>query len=406
MMNARTYEAPTMAMALGEIKRELGPSAVIIGTRRFRKGGVLGLIGGREMWRVEAAPGDAPAGGDGAYVASPDDEPRPAWEAPPTIAVESPVTVEPPATDEPVAGDGPAEARGDLAAEVSEIRRMVGSLLVGKGAGDDAPPGPFSELKRHLLEQDVAEALAVEMIEQLAASTTNHDGACAEMLRARLADLVSRRIRVGRAGPPRRSAGRSRIVSLIGPTGVGKTTTIAKLAANYKLRDHLSVGLVTIDNYRIAAVDQLRTYAEIIEVPLEAVLTPGELLKSIHRMSALDVVLIDTAGRSQNDEMRLNELKRFIEAARCDEVQLVVSAAASPRVAAATIEKFSALGPNGIIVTKLDEAATFGMVLNASAATDAAISYVTTGQDVPDDILPAEADALAESILAGKWNVS
>jgi len=384
-------------MVLGEIKRDLGPSAVILKTRRFRKGGMLGLIGGRLMWEVKASPGTAaPSRSDGVYLPSAGFTKAGAGRFGRQAGVEEPSRQ---------AFSPPPEDQTAIASRMAEIHRMVGALL-SKQAGKDSQqlPVAVAVLKQALLDQDVAPNIVVELVGELCASVAGAQPVGEDLLRSRLLDLMARRLKTVSPDAPSAQPGKSRTMCLVGPTGVGKTTTIAKLAANYKLREHKKVGLVTIDNYRIAAVDQLRTYAEIIDVPMEAVLTPGELHRAVRGMADRDVVLIDTAGRSQNDEMRLNELRRFVETADCDEVHLVVSAAASPRVADSTVGKFASLRPNRIIVTKLDEAATFGMILNVAAATDAAISYVTTGQDVPDDIGPAKADVLAESILRGGWH--
>ena len=103
-----------------------------------------------------------------------------------------------------------------------------------------------------------------------------------------------------------------RVVALVGPTGVGKTTTIAKLAANYRLREKRRVGLITVDTYRVAAVEQLRTYADIIDLPMEVVATPREMREAVARMSHLDLVLMDTAGRSPRDEVKIQELKSML----------------------------------------------------------------------------------------------
>ena len=129
-------------------------------------------------------------------------------------------------------------------------------------------------------------------------------------------------------GPIQVSAGEGRVVALVGPTGVGKTTTIAKLAANFRLRENRKVGLITVDTYRIAAVEQLRTYADIIDLPMEVVRTPREMREAVARMRSLDLVLMDTAGRSPRDEVNIQELKSILAEAKPAEVHLVLSASA------------------------------------------------------------------------------
>lgn len=393
-METRTYQAVTMAKALVEVKRDLGPAAVILHTRRFRKGGMLGFIGGRTMWEVQAS-GNVnvlPRSAKGQYL--------------PTTAPPGELASD---TDGQVAAAEQAMGANQaaLADKMSEIHRMVGTLLDG---GPDHSvqdlPQPLADLRQHLLDQDVEADIADELIGELRSGLTDQEATSQSLLAERLTELIAGRIKTtgGRSAPSQTS--HRKLIALIGPTGVGKTTTIAKLAANYKIREKKSVGLITIDTYRIAAVDQLRTYAEIIQVPLDVVLTPGELHRAIQATSGLDVVLIDTAGRSQNNEMRLNELQRFTEAAGCDQVHVVVSAAGSPRVAAAAMERFAALGANGVIISKLDEAATFGMILNIASRSEAPIGYVTTGQDVPDDIAPADPSVLAKCIMRGSWYAS
>ena len=131
------------------------------------------------------------------------------------------------------------------------------------------------------------------------------------MLKAHVAGMIEEEIRV--AGPIQITPGRCRLAALVGPTGVGKTTTIAKLAANFRLKEKRRVGLITVDTYRIAAVEQLRTYADIIDLPMHVVSTPREMRETVERMSHLDLILLDTAGRSPKDEVRLQELKAFLD---------------------------------------------------------------------------------------------
>ncbi len=205
---------------------------------------------------------------------------------------------------------------------------------------------------------------------------------------------------ISTTGPVSRNlSGDPRVVVLIGPTGVGKTTSIAKIAANLKLRQHKKVGLITIDTYRIGAVDQLRMYSQIIDVPLKVVLTPAELRQAIDSYDQMDVILVDTAGRSQKDDLKLQELKTFLDAAKADEVHLVLSSTANHSHMLSAAERFKSIGVDRLILTKLDEAISFGVVLSVLRKVDASISYITTGQDVPDDIEVAGGQKLARMLL-------
>ncbi len=191
-------------------------------------------------------------------------------------------------------------------------------------------------------------------------------------------------------------------IALVGPTGVGKTTTIAKLAAAYKLRHHVRVGLITCDTYRIAAVEQLRTYANIIDLPLKVCLTPREVGEACQSLMDCDVVLLDTAGRSQHDAARIDELAGFIDAASADETHLVLSAVMAEDVLTSAARRFSVLKPDNLILTKLDEAVRFGVVPTVCANVGLKLSFLTTGQEVPEHIELAHPPRLARLVLDGK----
>lgn len=206
------------------------------------------------------------------------------------------------------------------------------------------------------------------------------------------------------------STDRPRVIALVGPTGVGKTTTVAKLAATYKLRHGKKVGLITSDTYRIAAVEQLRTYASIIGLPLKVANSPEELAQAVVELGDCDIVVIDTAGRSQNDSRRLDELAEFTKAANPDETHLVLSTTVGDNVLRKTAERFKALGPDRCILTKLDEAVTTGPIAGLSDRIGLPLSFITVGQEVPDDLEPARVDRLARCVLDGpeavvrRWN--
>jgi flagellar biosynthesis protein FlhF len=194
---------------------------------------------------------------------------------------------------------------------------------------------------------------------------------------------------------------RPRIIALVGPTGVGKTTTVAKLAATYKLRHNKKVGLITSDTYRIAAVEQLKTYAGIIGLPLEVANSPDEMRAAIEKLGACDLIVVDTAGRSQNDQRRLEELAEFAAAAQPDETHLVLTTTVGENVMRKTADRFRALRPDRCILTKLDEAVTTGPIAGLCDRIGLPLSFVTVGQEVPDDIEPARADRLARCVLDG-----
>ena len=167
------------------------------------------------------------------------------------------------------------------------------------------------------------------------------------------------------------------------------------------MREQRRVGLVTVDTYRIAAVDQLRTYADIIDLPMEVVATPSDMRAALQRLSNLDLVLLDTAGRSPQDESRLQELGTILEAAEADEVQLVLSSVASESQLRQAARRFARVGVTSLLVTKLDEAAALGAVFTLLRETGLPLSYVTNGQNVPDDMEVADRKKLARRILAG-----
>jgi flagellar biosynthesis protein FlhF len=192
--------------------------------------------------------------------------------------------------------------------------------------------------------------------------------------------------------------GKRLVVALVGPTGVGKTTTIAKLAAHFRLREHCRVGLVTVDTFRIAAVDQLRTYAELMDLPLHVVATPREMHGAIEHLSDMDLVLIDTAGRSPRDAVRLAELRRLLAESQADEVHLVLSAVAGKDSIDAACGAFSTVGTSALILTKLDEAASLDWLPRLLSQHRLPLRYTTSGQNVPDDIQPAR-DGLSSICL-------
>ena len=381
-MTIRTFTAGTMKGALLKVRRELGPQAAILHTRTFRKGGFLGW-GARQMVEVMASAA-------GSVISQ---SQRAATSEAANAMLARTYGRTPPRRPQ---ADPSLDTQ--ITEELSVIKTMVERLVQAeqKSTLPDIPEELF-QTYTDLIEQEVHEAVARELVirlrDQLSPDQLKRPDVAATQLRALLVDLIDV------AGPIQPGHDHARVVALVGPTGVGKTTTVAKLAANFKLRDGLNVGLITVDTYRIAAVEQLRTYADIISLPLRVVLTPRELKNAVREMRDLDMVLVDTAGRSPRDDLKINELRRLLAATDPDEVHLVLSLTASTSHLDAAAEKFSVLGVDRLILTKLDEAVHYGLMLRVLRQVNKGLSYVTTGQDVPDDIEPARGLRLARLIL-------
>jgi flagellar biosynthesis protein FlhF len=209
-------------------------------------------------------------------------------------------------------------------------------------------------------------------------------------------EAIQKLVRVAEPLHPDRQ--QQRRIALVGPTGVGKTTTIAKLAAYYLLHERSRIALVTIDTYRIAAVEQLKVYGEIMNLPVEVVLSPEQLQQAFARHRDKDLILIDTAGRSPRDEPSLEELSRFLGPEAGVENHLVLAVPTRERELQETVRRFSLLPLHNLIFTKIDECEQRGSILNVPLRHNLPVSYLTDGQRVPEDLVVAKAESVADFI--------
>jgi flagellar biosynthesis protein FlhF len=303
-----------------------------------------------------------------------------------------------PAVEEPI--------RGAVRRAVAEEGIQLGDFAVRTDVADTARSEPelLRSVYAHLIEQEVTRELADELIAEII-EEVGPGGICnvdrvQEAAHSRIAAMLPIDESPLDAQVARASS-KPYVVALVGPTGVGKTTTIAKLAAACRFRDGLSVGLLTTDSFRMAAVEQLRSYAEILKIPLEVVIEPEEMQDALHRLKDRDVILIDSAGRSRRDHERLGQLRAFLEAANPDETHLVLSTTSGERTMLRDADAFASLGADRVVLTKLDETDGFGVILNVIRRLGTRISFVTTGQEVPDDIEQGGAGRIARMLLQG-----
>ena len=394
-MNLQTFKASTMAQALSQVKSTMGADAVILHTRTYQQRYWLGI---RRQEIVEITAGRDLRTPERPARRSALSSPVAAYGRPTSSAavMRSPAENGRQLLDSPVAG---GVMMLNLSQELTAVKTMVKDLMTqSRQSRSPQVPEELFDQYLHLTQNQVSEELATELVKTLHRQLRPEHLSQPQFVRDKLAEQLEKMLPT--AGPIRRTrAVGPHVVALIGPTGVGKTTTIAKLAANLKLREKHRVGLITIDTYRIAAIDQLKKYADIIGSPLKVVSSPEDLRDAVAAMCDCDFVLIDTAGRSPNDTLKLNELKTFLAAAGPDEVHLVLSTTASQECVELAISRFADVRVDKIIFTKLDEAAHVGIVLNVVRKVNKALSYVTTGQDVPDDIEVGRGRRLAQLIL-------
>ena len=200
--------------------------------------------------------------------------------------------------------------------------------------------------------------------------------------------------------------GEPQIVFFVGPTGVGKTTTIAKVASDFKLEKKKKIAMITSDTYRIAAVEQLRTYASILDIPLQVVYTIEELNNAIQLFKDYDLILVDSAGRSHKNKEQCREMMHMLNDCTLPDnmeknIYLVLSAATKYIDMQNIVDVYSDLGDYNLLFTKIDETTSLGNILNLRLKTSANLSYVTSGQTVPDDISLIDPQKMAKHILGG-----
>ncbi len=417
-MRVKTFEAASMQEALNIVKREMGEEAFILSTRTKQKKGALGMVE-EAMIEVTAAmdenaPVPAPPrnGTQPTYslrqpLAGRGAEPQPRQEVRPAQAPPPPMDLQP-LRRELLEIKGAVEALKEqesrntaILHELDQMKALLNRIQKqGMPSAQLHLPASLLELYGGLVANDVDPMIALRLCEYTQRALLDQGGE--EAVDSEKARLFMRRVIadfIPVASPIQLDPGKTRVAALVGPTGVGKTTTIAKLAAYAKLELKQRVALVTLDTFRVAAVDQLQQYAEILKVPIHVALTIEDLRSALRFYQDRTLVLIDTPGHSPKDTEVLGQLRHLLDELPEVETHLVLSATTKPRDMADIAQRFEPLKPGRLIFTKLDETSTYGPILSTLVRVKKPLSYLGTGQEVPQDLELATSRRVADLIL-------
>ena len=426
-MRVKTFEAASMQEALNIVKREMGEEAFILSTRTKQRKGALGMVE-EAMIEVTAAVDEnapvPPPTSNGTKQTYSLRQPLAGRGATPRSAAPLQVASEPRPRETHPAPPPPMDLQ-PLRRELLEIKGAVEALkeqesrnttilheldqmkaLLNRIQKQGMPsaqlhlPASLLELYGGLVANDVDPMIAMRLCEYTQRALLDQGGE--EAVDSEKARLFMRRVIsdfIPVASPIQLEPGRTRVAALVGPTGVGKTTTIAKLAAYAKLELKQRVALLTLDTFRMAAVDQLQQYAQILQVPLHVALTVEDLRSALRFYQDRTLVLIDTPGHSPKDTEVLGQLRHLLDELPEVETHLVLSATTKPRDMADIAQRFEPLKPGRLIFTKLDETSTYGPILSTLVRVKKPLSYLGTGQEVPQDLELATSRRVADLIL-------
>lgn len=409
-MNIKTFKGKTEEEAMALARKELGENAVKMAAKKLEPKGFFKKLFGSPVWEVTAA------------VDDPDVYER---TAPKKAHVPNEATYVPkpavPKPSEVIAEEKKAEINSNaIEQKLDSIRKLFEDQIREQAQNKAIPEekekekekaeAPETELPekniaflklifQQLLENEVEEQYVNQIITEIEVSLKK-EADVSKILSNIYQKIV---LKLGQTKTLEVVSGKTKYIFFIGPTGVGKTTTIAKLAYSLMEQRKAKVALLAADTYRIAAVDQLRTYAEIMNLPLFVIYSETELVEQKEDLERFDVILVDTAGRSHRNKEQRDDIERLVNAVPEDarEVYLVLSATTKYRDLVKITETYSQLAEYRLIFTKLDETGTIGNIFNIKMLTGAPLSYATNGQNVPDDISRMDPQSVARQLLGG-----
>ena len=400
-MKIRKYLVRKIEDAISQIKRDLGNDAYILSQVKVVKRGKLNLRN-VEMIEVTAAVDNGKSDPDDISAAllnktynypDPQGKPHPADEIFPELRLQSPASFSSPAGEPEVIVNKEAvldlsdikKELLPLAQDVVEIKKILRAPTNGFGDYKEFE-GIFLDLFLELQESGVERKLAHKFIHTLKHQTSADNIKDPPSIKKKLFNLLISSISF--PSPLKLERGKRKIVVVVGPTGSGKTTTIAKLCSYYKLMEAKKVALMTIDSYRIGAEAHLKTYADILEVPFFSIYNEKEMRLHLDKLMDCELIFVDTTGRSPNDKKGLLIMEKHLSGIPVEEkeVYLILSATTKTPDLYLAYEKYSIFEPVKLIFSKIDETLSLGNLFNLKMRTNIPTAYFTNGQRVPEDI--------------------
>lgn len=375
-MKIKRYFGNTNREAMTKLKKELGENAVILHTRKIKQSGLLGFLK-KPLIEIVAAIDDV----------EPMTKTTKKTKRTNDSFVEKPI--ESLFTDK--------QKNNEVNKEVVKLRKTVESFMYNmekNGSEIGEFPVEVKLLHKKLLNNGIEHNISTKLLNELVQEYSKLEG------RIEYNDLLQRLLKkhLGKVTPITLEQ-KQKIVLFVGPTGVGKTTTLAKIAAQYALVNREKIGLITADTYRIAAVEQLKTYSEILDIPLKIIYDSSEITEAINDYYDKELILVDTAGRSHKNNEKIIELKEMLTLIKEPEIFLVLSSTTNYTTVKSIIDKYSFIDNYKLIFTKLDESDNYGIIMSTCYDFKNSLSYITTGQSVPEDIKLANTSEIAKSLL-------
>lgn len=355
-MKVKKYTGYTTHEAMTKLKRELGSDAVVLNTRTVRQKGFLGIFK------------------------------KPLVEI--TAAYEKKDLLSPKSRE--------VDNLNKINNELTTLRNMVEQISSHVKERELEFPRELDKYRMKLIENGVeyitATSILKKLNEQIDFSNKNNNS-IKMIIKQTLMEYI------GQVKPLSLDNPSQKVIFFVGPTGVGKTTTLAKIAAQLVMEGEYDIGLITSDTYRIAAIDQLKTYSDILQLPLEIIYNEEDMYKTLVTFKDKDIIFVDTAGRNHKDIEEEDEIFKIMNSVKNREVFLVLSGTTEYSTLKSIIKHYDFIEDYKIIFTKIDECEGLGNILNTKYLTDNPVSYVTTGQNVPDDIEVLNKEKVVSSLI-------